>query len=49
MKINWNKQWLFSKTKSNWDMIDLPHTWNGTDGQDGATIIIEVHAIIRNP
>ena len=35
MKINWNKQWLFSKTKSNWDMIDLPHTWNGTDGQDG--------------
>lgn len=36
MKTNWNKQWLFTKDKkTNWASIDLPHTWNGTDGQDG--------------
>ena len=35
MKINWNQNWEFSKEKENWEPVDLPHTWNGTDGQDG--------------
>ena len=38
-----NSNWLFSKTAdavpaalpSDWEALDLPHTWNGTDGQDG--------------
>ena len=42
--ININKGWLFSKDCSldkkvlpleNYENIDLPHTWNATDGQDG--------------
>ena len=42
--ININKGWLFSKECSldkkvlpleNYENIDLPHTWNATDGQDG--------------
>lgn len=35
MKINWNYNWEFSKEKENWEQVDLPHTWNGIDGQDG--------------
>ena len=35
MKINWNKNWGFSKEKKNWESVELPHTWNGIDGQDG--------------
>ena len=38
-----NSDWLFSKTAdsvpatlpANWEKLDIPHTWNGTDGQDG--------------
>ncbi len=38
-----NSNWLFSKAAdavpstlpSDWESLDLPHTWNGTDGQDG--------------
>lgn len=30
-----NKNWQFSKDKNNWIDVDLPYTWNGTDGQDG--------------
>lgn len=38
-----NEQWLFSKEAKNvpavlpadWQQLNLPHTWNGTDGQDG--------------
>ena len=38
-----NQQWLFSKSAAevpaampeNWEKINLPHTWNGIDGQDG--------------
>ena len=41
--ININKNWLFSDSvkeapkaiPSDWVVLDLPHTWNGTDGQDG--------------
>lgn len=37
MKLNWNKEWEFSKEKdvAEHQRIDLPHTWNGEDGQDG--------------
>lgn len=33
--IIWNKEWQFAKPGENWIAVDLPHTWNGTDGQDG--------------
>ena len=41
--ININENWQFSKTAkepvsvmpTDWQALDLPHTWNGTDGQDG--------------
>ena len=40
---NINSGWLFSKDADkvpnvlpdNWQEVDLPHTWNGDDGQDG--------------
>lgn len=40
---NINDNWLFSKEAKSiphvmphdWEMVNLPHTWNGTDGQDG--------------
>ncbi len=47
MKMNWNAGWKFTKDsvqiranesiygQGNWEAVDLPHTWNGTDGQDG--------------
>lgn len=39
----WNEAWHFSKTALaipqdlpvDWEAVDLPHTWNGKDGQDG--------------
>ncbi len=38
-----NNNWLFSETEksapatlpTDWQKLDLPHTWNGKDGQDG--------------
>ena len=27
--------WLFSKDNQNWEALNLPHTWNAVDGQDG--------------
>jgi len=40
--INFNKAWAFSKTSEipavmpkDWEQVDLPHTWNAIDGQDG--------------
>lgn len=41
--VDFNNGWLFSKEAASvpaklpddWEKIDLPHTWNGTDGQDG--------------
>ena len=47
MKLNWNKSWLFTKdaalvennctvcNEADWLAIDLPHSWNAEDGQDG--------------
>lgn len=40
---NINDNWLFSKEAKSiphvmphdWEKVNLPHTWNGTDGQDG--------------
>ncbi|MGN1140723.1 MAG: glycoside hydrolase family 2 protein [Oliverpabstia sp.] len=37
-KINWNSNWYFSKENTPSavrEMLNLPHTWNGIDGQDG--------------
>ncbi len=47
-----NSGWLFSKTAkeapaalpTDWDALDLPHTWNGTDGQDGGGDYIRTKA-----
>ena len=41
--INFNANWAFTKTATeipaempaSWETVDLPHTWNATDGQDG--------------
>ena len=41
--ININKNWLFSKKEQpvpktlpeDWESVNLPHTWNARDGQDG--------------
>jgi beta-galactosidase len=41
--LNLNSQWVFSKTATavpaeldtTWEAINLPHTWNAVDGQDG--------------
>ena len=39
MKFNWNDSWAFTKDKtlpvSDWESVNLPHTWNAKDGQDG--------------
>lgn len=32
---NINENWEFSKDNKSWTNLDLPHTWNGKDGQDG--------------
>ena len=46
-KSNINVSWKFTKDAvsvaegssilngGNWEALDLPHTWNGIDGQDG--------------
>ena len=41
--ININRKWAFSKQATtvptelpmNWDWVNLPHSWNAIDGQDG--------------
>lgn len=33
--VNINNEWQFSKDNKDFSPIDLPHTWNGVDGQDG--------------
>jgi len=49
MKFKWNDGWLFTKDAKNisgtygalnasaWETVDLPHTWNAKDGQDGGS------------
>ena len=58
VKTNWNQGWQFSKDsisveggasvlkQGSWEAVNLPHTWNGMDGQDGATIIIGEPAVM---
>ena len=40
--VNLNADWRFCKTgespavfPDDWERVDLPHTWNAADGQDG--------------
>ena len=41
--INFNRRWAFTKMvdeiptemPTRWDIVNLPHSWNGIDGQDG--------------
>ena len=41
--MNLNNNWLFSLSAAavpaalptDWEAVNLPHTWNGIDGQDG--------------
>ena len=34
-KINLNKKWEFTGTEKSAKMVNLPHTWNAIDGQNG--------------
>ena len=42
-RILWNHKWAFTKMADSapvtlpgkWDFVNIPHTWNGIDGQDG--------------
>ena len=50
--ININKNWGFMKTHevpdtfpAEWEKVDLPHTWNNVDGQDGGGDYFRGHAI----
>ena len=41
--VNFNAKWAFTKTvtevptevNKQWDFVNLPHSWNAIDGQDG--------------
>ena len=41
--INFNRKWAFTKMvdtvpetmPTKWDFVNLPHSWNAIDGQDG--------------
>ena len=41
--VNFNAKWAFTKMENElpaaldprWDFVNLPHTWNAIDGQDG--------------
>ena len=43
--LNLNRKWAFSKEAAQipdqmpaqWEQVDLPHTWNAVDGQDGGS------------
>ncbi|QEN03548.1 DUF4982 domain-containing protein [Thiospirochaeta perfilievii] len=35
IKNNINKNWIFKKPEEKNKTVDLPHTWNGLDGQNG--------------
>ena len=34
-EILFNENWIFKMPKKDGVIVDLPHTWNGVDGQDG--------------
>ena len=34
-RINLNEQWTFTGPQGDACAVDLPHTWNAVDGQDG--------------
>lgn len=34
-KINLNQDWIFSIKEGSEEHVNLPHSWNGVDGQDG--------------
>ena len=34
-KISLNRQWSFTGPNGSVSMVDVPHTWNAVDGQDG--------------
>ena len=44
-RILWNHKWAFTKMADSapvtlpgkWDFVNIPHTWNGIDGQDGGS------------
>ena len=33
--LNINNEWIFSKPGCEAERVDLPHSWNSVDGQDG--------------
>ena len=41
--VNINRKWAFTKQATeipqefplNWDFVNVPHSWNAIDGQDG--------------
>ena len=53
--INMNSGWSFFKdTKeipatlpADWEVVNVPHTWNNIDGMDGAQITSVVHVTMQ--
>jgi len=45
--INLNENWNFKKPGSNEEIIDVPHTWNAFDGQDGGNDYFRGECIYR--
>lgn len=50
--ININEMWAFCKTENvptdfpeEWESVNLPHTWNAVDGQDGGSDYFRGHGI----
>ena len=49
--LNLNENWLFAKNTADvsvreGETVNLPHTWNATDGQDGGNDCPQLTAII---
>ena len=50
--LSLNPGWSFAKDirqapaaiAEDWEIVNLPHTWNATDGQDGGTSVASVEA-----
>ncbi|MBQ7918368.1 MAG: glycoside hydrolase family 2 protein [Lachnospiraceae bacterium] len=50
--VNINQNWFFCKTEEiptllpeSWELLNLPHTWNAVDGQDGGGDYFRGHGI----